>query len=119
MKTLPALIALTLSMTWSAAAVPHAALEKSVPAAGTVLNAAPEAVTLTFDSDLETAFSNLTITDSQGEKVGENNRHALSRTRKTLVAAITTKASGVYHVHWDVVSRDGHRARGDFTFTVK
>jgi methionine-rich copper-binding protein CopC len=28
-------------------------------------------------------------------------------------------AKGAYHVYWDVVSHDGHRANGDYTFAVK
>lgn len=119
MKRLFILNIFIVSTIWSASAIAHALLERSVPAAGAVLNNAPATVTIFFDSELEPVFSKLVVKNDQGEEVSQGNGDIASGNHKSLAAKLSTKASGAYHVYWNVVSRDGHRASGDFTFTVK
>lgn len=97
----------------------HALLERSVPASGAMLNNAPATVTIFFDSELEPVFSKLIVKTDQGQQVSQGNGNVASGDAKSLSVNVLTKAKSVYHVYWDVVSRDGHHARGEFTFTVK
>jgi len=104
---------------WCDQAMAHALLERSVPAPGAVVNIAPATITVFFDAELEPVFSSLIIKNKQGEKVSQGSGETQSSGPKSLTAKLSTKAKGVYHVYWDVVSRDGHRASGNFTFTVQ
>ena len=118
MKRLLILCVFLVSGLWCDLAMAHALLERSDPAPGAVLKIAPATVTVFFDAELEPVFSKMVVKNKQGEKVSEGNGETTGGP-KTLSARLVTKAPGVYHVYWDVVSRDGHRAAGDFTFTVQ
>lgn len=119
MKRLIIQCVLFVSGMWCGVAMAHAVLERSVPAAGAMLNIAPSTVTIFLDSELEPVFNKLIVKNDQGEKVSQGNGNVASGDAKSLSVNLSTKAKGVYHVYWDVVSRDGHRASGNFTYTVQ
>lgn len=119
MKRLIILYIFLVSSMWCGLAMAHALLERSVPASGAMLNSVPATVTLFFDAELEPVFSKLIVKNDQEEKVSQGNGDIASGAPKSLTAKLSSKAKGAYHVYWDVVSRDGHRASGDFTFTVQ
>jgi methionine-rich copper-binding protein CopC len=118
MKRLLILCVFLASALWCNAVLAHALLERSDPAPGAVVKSAPAAVTLYFDAELESLFSKVVVKNGQGEKVSEGSETGAGGAR-TLSARLATKARGIYHVYWNVVSRDGHHASGDFTFTVQ
>ena len=119
MRLLVILFLFFVSGAWSGLAMAHALLERSDPAPGAVLGNAPAAVTVFFDAELEPAFCKLIVKNQQGVKVSQDNGDTASAGPKSLTVKLSTRAKGVYRVYWDVVSRDGHRASGDFTFTVQ
>ncbi|MFP3243361.1 MAG: copper resistance protein CopC, partial [Paraburkholderia sp.] len=47
-----------------AAAFAHGKLESAEPAAGSTVDAAPDALRLTFNEDLESTFSTIKVTDA-------------------------------------------------------
>jgi methionine-rich copper-binding protein CopC len=105
---------------WTGAAAAHALAERSTPAADAALDRAPAVVTIAFDSELEPVFSKLIVTNDQGEKVSQGDGEIAPGNRKVLTTRLAAGAGkGAYHVHWDVVARDGHHAKGDYVFTVK
>jgi methionine-rich copper-binding protein CopC len=110
---------LVVASLWSGTAEAHASVERSIPRAGEVLSQAPAAVTLYFDSELEPAFSKLTVSDEQGQKVSVGDPVRANANRKSLAVSLTSVGRGAYHVQWDVVAHDGHRAKGGYVFTVK
>lgn len=114
---LPLRVALSL---WTGAATAHALVERSIPATGETLAQAPAVVSIVFDAELEPVFSKLIVKNEQGEKVSQGDGEIAPGNHKVLAARLAPSAGrGAYHVFWDVIARDGHRAKGDYVFTVK
>lgn len=104
----------------SQAALAHAHLKSSQPAADVVLAASPQALTLSFTEDIEPAFSGVTLLDASqkpvaGEKVQQDAK-AHSRLILPLKRPLT---AGDYQVNWHVLSVDGHKTQGSYRFSVK
>ena len=96
----------------------HAHLVKAVPAAGAA-GAAPAAISLQFSERVESRFSGFDIVRADGAKVATQPLPAADG-GKTLVAKPTAPlATGAYKVMWRIVSGDGHRMTGDYSFTVR
>lgn len=105
---------------WAGAAAAHVLAERSVPGAGEALGQAPVAVTIYFDSELEPVFSKLVVKNEQGQKVSQGDGEITAGNHKVLATKLVPGAAkGTYHVYWDVVAHDGHRAKGDYAFSVK
>jgi copper resistance protein C len=111
--------ALVLAIAWSGPAMAHAFPEHSVPGAGETLTAAPAVVTIYFDSELEPIFSKLVVKNEQGVQVSQGNGSIDPKNQMVLETRLAAKAKGSYHVFWSVVSRDGHRTEGDYSFSVQ
>ena len=95
----------------------HTKLEKSEPAAGAVVTAAPNQIQLWFNEKLDAAVSKIDLTSPSG-KVDLGPPHVT--TDKALMAGISGKlGDGTYTVAWQTAGDDGHLVKGDFTFTVK
>ncbi len=94
----------------------HDELTSSDPANGATLDAAPEALTLTFGANInpEPAATEVQMTDAAGT--------ALAGTPAVLDNVLTVpiegEASGAITVLWKVVSSDGHPIAGEMGFTV-
>lgn len=108
-----------LSLLWSGAVMAHAVVERTMPASGSVISAAPDNVIIYFDAELEPFFSKVIVKDAKGEKVSVGDGELARDSRKILTTKLSATGRGTYHVYWNVVSHDGHRAKGDFGFTVK
>jgi methionine-rich copper-binding protein CopC len=118
-KYLAILSMLALSLMWSGLAMSHALPEHSIPVAGAILNKAPAIVTIYFDSELEPVFSKLIVKNEQGVQRSQGNGSIDPGNRRLLETKLLTAAKGTYHVYWIVVSHDGHRTEGDYTFAVQ
>lgn len=98
------------------AANAHTGLVSSDPADGSVLQQAPQAVTLTFDEDLLPGASTLSINSSDGTVLKstpvEPNGPSVSLPWPSGLGA------GDYQVAYRVVSGDGHPVTGAISFTV-
>lgn len=103
---------------WATQAFPHAMPEQSDPGAGAELRQAPPVVSIRFDAELEPLFSRLIVKNAAGKQVSEGNGTVANRDSRMLTTKLTEHAKGRYHVYWSIVSRDGHRTEGDYTFTV-
>ena len=93
----------------------HAMLDHAEPRVGNKVSAAPRAVTLWFTQKLEPAFSNITVTNSKGERVD------VGKTRVSgnqMSVSLRAAGTGTYRVNWRVLSVDTHRTEGSFTFQV-
>ena len=104
----------------SAGAFAHAHLQQPLPAAGSEVDASPQALTLSFSEGIETQFSGVTLTGPQQKAIplgkpvrSDNNKAQLT---VPVEQALTPCA---YTVDWHVVSVDGHKTKGQYTFTVK
>lgn len=122
MKTLHTML-LAATMAAATLATPlvsaHASLKSSNPEAGATLEAAPKAITLTFNEKIEEAFSSITIADASGKAVAPGKAAVDTANPAILRLAIPALTSGAYTVTWAVAGHDGHRRKGEFKFSVK
>ena len=103
------------------AAVAHSDLVSSDPEAGSVLEALPTSVLLTFNEDLlilegaEDA-NQLIVTDNQGASLVDGKLTVAANTISSALAP--SSATGEITVTYRVVSADGHPIEGSYTFSV-
>jgi copper resistance protein C len=97
----------------------HAFPDHSNPKVGATLTTAPVGVYIWFDGDLEPAFSTIMVHDTSGKMVNQANSRVNPSDTRLLEVGLPPLPAGTYHVMWNVVSRDGHRTSGDFSFTIK
>lgn len=100
----------------------HAAYERSVPGADSVIAALPERLDIWFTQELfrRAGANTITVTGPDGQRVdnGEAEVDSADRTRLS-IALLPSPAQGVYTVAWASLSAiDGDPAEGSFTFTV-
>ena len=96
-------------MLTAAGAFAHAHLQQQIPTAGAQLSASPQTLTLSFSEGLEPADAG-----ASGKRI----RSADKAAEVTLPAA-EALPPGEYTVAWHVVSVDGHKTKGQYTFSVK
>ncbi|MBB6483854.1 copper homeostasis periplasmic binding protein CopC [Rhizobium lusitanum] len=117
MKTL-LLATLTASLALAGQAFAHAHLKSSAPAADSAVKQTPAELDLTFTESLNLKFSGATVTgpDKKAVKTGAS---SLMDSDKTLMVPVSDKlAPGKYTVDWHVLSTDGHKTNGTYSFTV-
>jgi copper resistance protein C len=95
-------------------ALAHAHLEQATPPAGSTVSAAPSEATLVFSEDLEPKFSAAEVSDASGASVESSS----TASGKTLRASLKPLVPGSYTVKWHVLSVDGHKTQGAFSFRV-
>lgn len=95
----------------------HMKLEKSDPASGATLTAAPKSLNLHFSEKIDAAVSKLALKGPAGEvKLGP--AHAMGE--KHLMADVQgSMADGAYTISWQSAGGDGHVQKGEIPFTVK
>ncbi len=102
-----------------AIAFAHGKLESADPAAGSTIDAPAGPLRLTFNEDLEPAFSNVTVADASGTAVTKEKAKVDSSNPRVLTVAVPKLTSGSYDVRWAVMTHDGHKVKGDYKFSVK
>lgn len=115
------IIALALSAAaFSQQAAAHAHLKSQYPAANAKVEASPQALTLTFSEDIEPAFSGVEVTDAGQQAVPLSEAERAPKQHNQLIVPLAKPlASGRYQVSWHVLSVDGHKTKGTYTFSVK
>ena len=93
----------------------HAFLDHAEPRVGNTVATAPREVTLWFTQKLEAAFSNITVTNSAGQRV-DSGKTRVSGNQMSV--SLRSGGAGTYRVNWRVLSVDTHRTDGNFTFRV-
>lgn len=112
--------ALVAAAAFSQPALAHAHLRSQSPAADSAVEAAPQALTLTFSENVEPAFSSVEVVDADGQRVPAGKATVASDARNRLNVALEQPlASGSYRVNWQVLSVDGHKVKGSYGFRVK
>jgi copper transport protein len=102
------------------AALFHAALLRSTPAAGAKLDAPPREIRLLFSEEVVPSLSQITLIgpldDSTTLRVSNDPHdvHALVG----VVPPAKGPMGGAYKVYWRVISADGHPVDGEISFTV-
>jgi methionine-rich copper-binding protein CopC len=101
-------------MSWA-----HAFPDHSDPKVGSTITVAPDRVRIWFDSDIEPAFSTIAVNNAAGSAIDKEDGRLSPSNNKLLEVSVPQLPAGIYKVIWSVVSRDGHRTTGDYTFTIK
>ncbi|MFK0044338.1 copper resistance CopC/CopD family protein [Streptomyces sp. NPDC090741] len=100
-------------------ALAHTALSGSDPADGTVLDAPPRQVTLTYTESVSFPDDALRVLSPANERVNPGPaRHADGKGNTARVELSDKLPQGTYTVAWRVVSADSHPISGAFTFSV-
>jgi methionine-rich copper-binding protein CopC len=97
----------------------HAFPDHSNPKVGSTVSDPPAQVRIWFDGDLEPAFSTIMVHDMNGRMVDNQNGRVDPSDPTLLEVGLPKLPPGTYLVIWNVVARDGHRTRGQYTFTIK
>jgi methionine-rich copper-binding protein CopC len=97
----------------------HASPDHADPKVGSTVTAPPSQVRIWFDSDLEPAFSSISVHGSGDAPVDDGHGGVDPADPKLLAVDVPRLAAGTYRVVWSVVARDGHRTSGNYTFTVR
>lgn len=95
----------------------HDDLVDSDPAAGAVLDTAPEELTLTFSGELtdEEGATELQVTDASGTSLIDGSP---SVDGTVVTQPLTGGGTGEVEVLWKVVGSDGHAISGELSFTI-
>ncbi|WP_349956264.1 copper homeostasis periplasmic binding protein CopC [Rhizobium sp. ZPR3] len=117
MKTL-LLATATMTIALAGQAVAHAHLKTSTPAADSIVKQAPSVLDLSFTESLNLKFSGATVIGPE-KKTIKTGSATLADSDKTLTIPVSDKlAPGKYTVKWRVLSNDGHKTNGSYSFTV-
>jgi copper transport protein len=103
----------------SSPALAHADLEGTVPSSGAVLDEGPDRIVLDFDEPVDVSLGGVEMFDERGDSIPLG--AAASEPGDASVVVVTDVPDlndGIYAVVYEVVSADGHPARGAFTFQV-
>lgn len=100
-------------------ALAHAHLKVQTPAADATVSSAPKVLTLNFSEGIEPNFSGVKVTgpDNAVVKTGKLDLEPSNNTQVN-VPIEGELAAGKYQVSWHVVSVDGHKTKGQYSFTV-
>ncbi|MEY0066558.1 copper homeostasis periplasmic binding protein CopC [Providencia rettgeri] len=118
-RKLSAVAVLFLGMSFQQAFA-HAHLKDQLPAEGTAVEQAPESISLSFYEGIEVNFTKVSIIGPEN-KIVKTGKATLdpSNDTKVIVPVEDKLAAGKYDVNWSVVSVDGHKTKGTYSFTVK
>lgn len=121
MRKFSLVFALALTATaFSQQASAHAHLKSQYPAANASMDASPQALTLTFSEDIEPAFSGVEVLDGNQKPVPlAKAERAPEQHNQMIVPLEKPLANGHYQVNWHVLSVDGHKTNGNYSFSVK
>lgn len=99
-------------------ALAHSGLARSVPPAGSVVEA-PKEIVLFFTEKLEPKFSSIEVRDAKGVAMQAGPAVLAPDNSGRLSVALKPLPPGTYQVIWRVLSVDTHRTNGSFRFRVK
>lgn len=117
-RLMAVLLGLLLVMLWPMQAGAHVHMDRSIPENGAHLNEAPTSVQVWFSGDVAGEWSKIIVTDANGKRVDTGNV-TNGDNPKQLGVGLKPLAPGIYDVRLNVISGDGHRVKGSFSFSVE
>ncbi|PVZ82777.1 hypothetical protein C9426_28555 [Serratia sp. S1B] len=97
----------------------HAHLKTVIPAKDATVSPAPQVLMLNFSEGIELNFSKVKVSGADNQAVKTGKLVLAPDNNKQLQVPIETQLmAGKYHVDWHIVSVDGHKTKGQYSFTV-
>ena len=121
MKTRISLITLTaifLLVSWPLTVMAHVHTEKTQPANGQTVDHSPKTFEAWFSGKVSGEWSKIKVTDAHGKRV-DNGQVSNDGDPTHLSVGLKPLSSGTYNVELNVISGDGHRVKGYFSFSVR
>ena len=116
MLRLAVVVALSFAPSMRPVAAPHTGLKRSDPSKGSTLATPPRRISLWFTAKPQLAFTRISLNGPTGAVTLDT---IVADKDNSLHAHVpVTLRPGVYRVHWQTASADGHAIRGDFAFTT-
>jgi methionine-rich copper-binding protein CopC len=112
---LPAVVFLALPVP----ALAHAFLVKAIPARRAQLLRPPNRVQLWFNERLEPAYSTLSVTGANGQRVDSREVKVGPDDPKLLSVPLPQLPPGTYTIRFRVLSVDGHVVESEYPFTIR
>lgn len=110
-------VALLTSLLGAQAALAHAHLKSTTPAADSTV-AAPADLRLVFSEGVEATFTKVSLS-KDGTEVAVKGLETPDKDKKTLVVTPAAPlAAGTYKVEWHTISVDTHKSAGSYSFKV-
>ncbi|MBN8888745.1 MAG: hypothetical protein BGP12_20105 [Rhodospirillales bacterium 70-18] len=97
----------------------HAYPQTATPAAGSTVQAAPHAVSIVFDDELEPKFSGIQVLNAKGARVDDGHAVVVPGNPRQMSVGLKALAAGTYKVMWHATDTDTHRTKGSYSFIVK
>jgi copper transport protein len=98
------------------AASAHAVLVRSNPTQGTVLDAEPTLVTITFNEPIRAVVDKVRVTGPNGKRADAGKATATERDLR--IPLLSGGPQGTYLVSYRIISADSHPVAGGYTFSV-
>lgn len=95
----------------------HATLEKVTPTQNSVVDNAPNEITLQFNEPVHAKYSSIQIYDDKGSEITEV-KPSTTGSSQTLTFPIENLNKGTHSIHWHTMSADGHEINDSFEFSV-
>src|SRR6266516_848316 len=112
-------VGLLLALAAPGTALAHAYLERSTPAANTIVQTAPTRIQLWFTERPEVRFSDVTVYTADGPKISHGPLSVVPDDPRSLAFDLDPAPHGTYTVAWKTLSADdGHVAAGAFAYAV-
>ncbi|MDR0218243.1 MAG: copper homeostasis periplasmic binding protein CopC [Enterobacteriaceae bacterium] len=100
-------------------ALAHAHLKDQSPAENTTVESAPQVITLSFSEHIELGFSKVKLIGPGKKEIKTGQLSLDPKTKMKLILPVEGKlAAGEYSVDWSVLSVDGQKTKGVYSFTV-
>lgn len=101
------------------AAWAHAKLIAAEPKAEATVAAPPARIRLQFNDHVELPFSKIKLVGAKEATIEAGPIGLDQGDTRTLVASVPPLPAGQYRVVWSTVTRDGHKVKGEYAFSVK
>jgi len=112
-------LSLVIGSLYASFAHAHAKIDVAEPKADSELSAAPKEIRLHFTDTLEPAFSKIILLDAKNATVKLPKTVVGKADAKTMSAQLPVLSAGQYQVRWTIMTRDGHKVKGEYRFKFK
>ncbi len=97
----------------------HATVKTAEPKPDSEQSEPPKEIRLHFSDTLEPAFTKISLLDARNVVVKLPKTVVDKADARTVSAQLPVLGAGQYLVRWSTMTRDSHKVKGEYRFTVK